>query len=480
MSHAGGDGGVVEISAAVKAGAVTALDVAEAALDRIGAADGELNCFTAVLADRALSDAAEVDRKISNGEDPGPLAGVPFAAKNLFDIQGIPTLAGSIIRANAGPPARDAAAIAALSKAGAVLVGALNMDEFAYGFVTENSHYGATHNPHDLTRVAGGSSGGSAAAVAAGMVPLTLGSDTNGSIRVPASFCGIFGLKPTYGRISRRGAFLFVGSLDHVGPFARSAEDLAAVYDVLQGPDPADPVCTTRPIEPSLPQLRQGIEGLRIAIAGGYFADPGAVQANEAVAAVARALGADRILELPEAARARAAAYVITASEGGIHHLPDLRSQADKFDPNTRSRFLAGAVVPAAWVNFAQRFRSWYREQMREVFRQVDVILAPATPCPAIRIGQGAITVNGVELPSRANIGVFTQPISFVGLPVVTVPVHSQGNLPIGVQLIGAPYHESNLLRVAWELQTAGVVSAPVAQLAGSRANGILSEMQNS
>jgi aspartyl-tRNA(Asn)/glutamyl-tRNA(Gln) amidotransferase subunit A len=253
-----------------------------------------------------------------------------------------------------------------------------------------------------------------------------------------------------------------------VGPFARSAEDLAAAYDVMQGPDPGDPVCTTRPAEPSLPQLRHGVGDLRIAVAGGYFTDPGATQANDAVALVARALGTDRLLELPEVARARAAAYLITASEGGIHHLADLRSQASRFDPNTRSRFLAGTLVPAAWVNFAQRFRSWYRERMCEVFRQVDVILAPATPCPAIRIGQSTITVNGGEVPSRANIGVFTQPISFIGLPVVTVPVHFPGKLPIGVQLIGAPYQESKLLRLAWELQTAGVVSAPVAQLAGS------------
>ena len=203
-----------------------------------------------MLADRALAEAAEVDRKIAWGVDPGPLAGVPFAVKNLFDIKGIPTLAGSIIRAKAPPPEKDATAVESLNAAGAVLLGALNMDEFAYGFTTENSHYGTTRNPHDLTCVAGGSSGGSAAAVAAGMVPLTLGSDTNGSIRVPSSFCGIFGLKPTYGRLSRHGAFLFVSSLDHVGPFARSVEDLASAYDVLQGSDPNDPVCTERQPEP--------------------------------------------------------------------------------------------------------------------------------------------------------------------------------------------------------------------------------------
>jgi AtzE family amidohydrolase len=462
------EAGCAAISSAVKSGTITAAAVTEAAIARIGKTDNSFNCFTAVLAERALAEAAEVDRKISQGEDPGPLAGVPFAVKNLFDIKGIPTLAGSVIRTGASCPARDAASVVSLNAAGAVLVGALNMDEFAYGFTTENSHYGNTLNPHDPACVAGGSSGGSAAAVAAGMVPLTVGSDTNGSIRVPSSFCGIFGLKPTYGRLSRRGAFLFAGSLDHVGPFARSPEDLAAAYDAMQGPDPEDPVCTQRPIEPCLNELKHGIGGLRIAVAGGHFAVADAVQANQAVAAVARSLGTDRVIELPEAARARAAAYIITASEGGNHHLNDLRIQADKFDPNTRSRFLAGTLVPAAWVNFAQRFRSWYREQMRDVFAQVDVVLAPATPCAAIRVGQGTIRLGGQDVPSRANIGVFTQPISFVGLPVVAVPVHFPGQLPIAVQLIGAPYQEAKLLRVAWELWNAGVVSAPVAHLAGA------------
>jgi aspartyl-tRNA(Asn)/glutamyl-tRNA(Gln) amidotransferase subunit A len=250
-----------------------------------------------------------------------------------------------------------------------------------------------------------------------------------------------------------------------VGPFARSAEDLAAAYDVWQGPDPGDPACTTKPAELCLPELRSGIAGLRIAVAGGYFANQTS-EPNEAVSAVANALGSKRTIELPEVARARGAGYIITASEGGNHHLADLRAQQNKFDPNTRSRFLAGALIPAAWVNFAQRFRSWYREQMRDVFREVDVIVAPATPCPAIRIGQPTITLNGVEVPSRANIGVFTQPISFVGLPVVTVPIHGPGKLPIGVQLIGAPYQESKLLRAAWELQLQGVATAPVAHAA--------------
>ncbi|MDQ1471016.1 MAG: 1-carboxybiuret hydrolase [Bryobacterales bacterium] len=474
MSQDLGSSGALAISAAIRAGKTTATEVAKDALARIQAFDGTLNCFTEVLANRALDEARKVDAALARGEDPGPLAGVPFAVKNLLDIEGLPTLAGSVIRADAPAPQHDAASVCALRRAGAVLVGALNMDEFAYGFTTENSHYGATRNPHDLTRVAGGSSGGSAAAVAAGLVPLTLGSDTNGSIRVPSAFCGVFGLKPTYGRVSRRGAFLFVGSLDHIGPFARSAEDLAAAFDAIHGPDLLDPVCSTHPPEPCTLQLRLGQQDLRIGIAGGYFQKQGEPAVFEAVSAVANALGADRTIELPEAARARAAAYIITASEGGNHHLADLKKRAADFDPHTRSRFLAGTLVPAAWVSFAQRFRSWYRDRMREVFRDVDVILAPATPCPAIRIGQETIVLDGKEIPARPNIGIFSQPISFVGLPVVTVPVHLPGSMPLGVQLIGAPYQEAALLRVAWELQARGIVSAAVPEAFRTIPAGVL------
>lgn len=456
------DSGALAIAAAIKARQVSAAEVTRATIRRIERADGVLNSFTSVLTERALWEAEAVDVSLARGEDPGPLAGVPFAVKNLLDVEGLPTLAGSVIRAKAPAASQDAATIAALQAAGAVLIGTLNMDEFAYGFTTENSHYGPTRNPHDPSRVAGGSSGGSAAAVASGLVPLTLGSDTNGSIRVPSAFCGIFGLKPTYGRISRRGAFLFVASLDTIGPFTRSAEDLAAAWDVLHGPDAADPVCSSRAAEAVGQTLAQGSSGLRIAVAGGYFQKQGEPQAFEAVAKVAKALGTEQVVELPEAGRARAAAYIITASEGGNHHLADLIARAEMFDPLTRSRFLAGALVPAAWVSFAHRFRSWYREQLREVFSNVDVILAPATPCPAIRIGQETMVLDGQEMPSRANIGIFSQPISYAGLPVVTVPVQFPGQMPMGVQLIGAPYSETKLLRTAWELQQAGVVAAPI------------------
>jgi AtzE family amidohydrolase len=454
----------VGLAADIRARRVSAREVTDAALARIAAVDRVINSFTDVLPARARAEAARVDATIAAGGDPGPLGGVPFAVKNLFDVAGIPTLAGSSLYRERPPAARDAAAVRALSRAGAVLVGALNMDEFAYGFTTENSHYGPVRNPHDPARVAGGSSGGSGAAVAAGLVPLALGSDTNGSIRVPASFCGVFGLKPTYGRITRAGAVLFAGSFDHVGPLARSARDLATALDAMQGPDPDDPVCSERPAHPTVPEIGRGLGDLRIGIADGYFARGAEPEALEATAQVAGALGVTRRVTIPEPHRARAAAMVITAAEGAQQHLELLRARAADFDPLTRDRFLAGACVPAALVLRAQRFRAWYRERVRALFESVDVLLAPTTPCSAPLIGKtdrGAI--GGVEVFVRAQLGAFTQPLSFIGLPVISVPVARRNGLPLGVQLVGAPWSEAVLLRVAAALEAAGAVAAPVA-----------------
>jgi aspartyl-tRNA(Asn)/glutamyl-tRNA(Gln) amidotransferase subunit A len=291
-------------------------------------------------------------------------------------------------------------------------------------------------------------------------VPLALGSDTNGSIRVPSSFCGVFGLKPTYGRLSRARSFPFVFSLDHLGPFARSVEDLALAYDVMQGPDAADAACTTRPAEPVSALLAQDISQLRVAIAGGHFQTNLFPEATEAVARVARALGTTRVVEIPEAARARAAAYVITTVEGAALHLDRLRQRPGDFDPAVRDRLLAGAMVPGALVDRAQKFRRWYRTKMLELFTSVDVIIAPATPCVAPKIGQVNFTLDGVELPVRANIGIHTQPISFIGLPVVAVPIPLEP-MPIGVQIIAAPWREDIALRVAYALERAGVARAP-------------------
>lgn len=454
----------VAIPAEVRSGRVRAREVVAGALDRIAKRNAEINAFTAVMAEAALAEAERIDAAVAAGQDPGPLAGVPFGVKNLFDVAGLTTLAGSKINRERPPAARDAAPVRALKRAGAVLVGALNMEEYALGFVTENTHYGPTRNPHDLSRVAGGSSGGSAAAVAAGLVPLALGTDTGGSIRVPAALCGLFGMKPTFGRVSRLGTAFLAPSMDHVGPFARSVRDLAAVYDVLQGPDPEDPACADRPREPATPQLDRGIDGLRIAVAEGYFAEGATPEALAVVAQAAAALGAGRRVALPEVHRARAAAMLTSASEGANLRLPDLRTRAKDFDPITRDRFLAGALIPVTWYLQAQRFRSWFRDRAREIFREVDILLAPTTPYEAPRIGQDKIVVNGVEVPARPTLGLFTFPFSFIGVPAVSAPIRRAAGLPLGIQIVGAPFQEARVLRVAAALEAAGVAAASIAR----------------
>ena len=450
----------LEIAQAVTGRKLSALSVLETALARIKQHDSVLNSFTDVTADRARSKARLVDAAIAAGKNAGPLAGVPFAVKNLFDVQGLPTRAGSKINRDLAPSSRDATLIQRLEAAGAVLVGALNMGEYAYDFTGENVHDGPSRNPHDLTRMTGGSSGGSGGAVGGRLVPLALGSDTNGSIRVPSSFCGIFGLKPTYGRLSRAGSFPFVASLDHLGPFARNVSDLALAYDAMQGPDPGDAACATRSPEPVTLLLTQDIGSLRIAVAGGYFQKNVFPEATEAVARVAKALGATRTIEIPEAGRARAAAYVITAAEGASLHLDRLRKRPNDFDPAVRDRLIAGAMIPGSLVDRAQKFRRWYQAAVLELFKSVDVIVAPATPCVAPKLGQATFVLDGVELPVRANIGIHTQPISFIGLPVVAVPVPLEP-MPIGVQIIAAPWREDIALRVAYALERAGVACAP-------------------
>ena len=453
----------LEIADAVRTGRLAATVITEAALARVAAHDPKLNAFTDLMRERALEEAARIDRIVAAGGDPGPLAGVPFAVKNLFDIQGLSTRAGSRINLDRPPAAVDATSIRRLNDAGAVLLGALNMGEYAYDFTGENCHYGASRNPHDPSRMSGGSSGGSATAVASGMVPFALGSDTNGSVRVPSSLCGLFGLKPTFGRLSRAGVFPFCASLDHVGVLARSVADLAAIYDVMQGPDPADPACAGRPPEPPAPMLGRGADGLRIAVAGGYFEALADGQALDAVARAAAALGARRRVEIPQAAIARSAAYLITATEAASLHRGRLRTRPMDFDPDVRDRFFAGSLTPAAWYVQAQRFRRWYHRQVMALFDDIDVIIAPATPCAAPAIGQRTFVVGGETLLVRANLGVFTQPISFIGLPVVAAPVRQQEALPIGVQIIAAPWREEDALRVAGTLERAGVCVAPVA-----------------
>jgi aspartyl-tRNA(Asn)/glutamyl-tRNA(Gln) amidotransferase subunit A len=375
-------------------------------------------------------------------------------------LDGLVTRAGSKINRDHAPAQQDATLITRMEAAGAVLLGALNMGEYAYDFTGRNAHDGNSLNPHDTARMTGGSSGGSGGAAAAGLAAITLGSDTNGSIRVPASLCGLFGLKPSYGGLSRAGTFPFIASLDHVGPLARSVKDLALAYDAMRGGDPLDPVCTKGSAEPVTPSLDAGIKGLRIARARGYFTRMGEAQAFAAVDLVARALGAARSVEFPEAHRARAAAFIITMIEGSALHRDRIRTRHSDFDPEVRDRLIAGAMLPGDWYVQAQKFRRWFQAEALKLFVETDLILAPATPTSAPLVDQHTFVLDGQTLPVRPNLGIFTQPISFIGLPVVTVPVWPEQGMPIGVQIIAAPGKEALALRAAHWLESQRIVHA--------------------
>lgn len=427
----------IEIAAAVRSGRLSAGAIVE---DHLAAlvANQQLAAVTRLLPDRARAEAARVDAIIAAGGDPGALAGVPFGVKDLFDVAGLPTTAGAAIRANAAPALSDAEAVQRLTQAGAVLVATLNMDEFAYGFATVNAAFGTTRNPHDPARLAGGSSGGSAAVVAAGQLPFALGSDTNGSVRVPASLCGTYALKPGHGDLPLEGTFPFAESFDDIGPFANSAQDIAAVWRVLSGST------ETAPEQP-----------LRLARLGGRFrenADPHQLAAIDAIAPDAP------IVELPEIARARSAAFLITAYEGGRLHREELARNAMGFDPATRDRLLAGALLPDDLYREAQAFRANYLAEIAPLLAEFDVLLAPAAPCVAPLVDDPMIEIDGALCAARANLGIHTQPISFTGLPALAVPLCRPGRLPLGLQLIGRRGGEPALFQLAEKLERSGIV----------------------
>ncbi|MCC8405819.1 AtzE family amidohydrolase [Paraburkholderia sp. MMS20-SJTN17] len=449
--------GALGIARAYADGAFSARELIEATLARIDAYDAQVNAFTAITRDRALAAADALDARRARGGALPPLAGVPFAAKNHFNIEGISTLAGSRVLAGAPPATQDATLVKRLTAQGAILTGALNMDEFAYGFTTENHHAGPCRNPHDLTRSAGGSSGGSAAAVAAGFVPVTLGTDTNGSVRVPASLCGVFGVKPTFGRLSRYGTYPFVASLDHMGAFARSAEDLTAIYDALQFADPLDPACAQRAFESA--NTKPG--ALRVARLGGYFDEHANDDARDASHTAAAALDATRTIEYPAADAARGAAFLITAAEGGQLHMENLRSHYDDREPLSRDRLIAGALLPAAWLVQAQRVRAALRRRVLELFEHYDVLIAPATPVVAPHVGDEFMEINGERLAVRPNLGLLTQPVSCLGLPVVAAPMRTKNGLPIAVQLIAPPWREDLAFEAARRLEAESVAYCP-------------------
>lgn len=434
-----------EIARAVKSGAKSALEVTYDALDRIAMLDPSLICFTKVQKESALKTAVAIDAAIAAGEDPGPLAGVPFAVKDLFDVVGLPTTAGSTIYQNAPPATEDAPVVKRLRDAGAILIGTLNMDEFAYGFATVNMHYGTTRNPHDMERLAGGSSGGSAASVSAGLLPLTLGSDTNGSVRVPASLCGIFGLRPTHGALPVEGTFPFVDRLDTVGIFTRSIDDMRASFALTSARSDA-------PDNPETP---------KVGLLGGWFQSSGQQLALDAARTIAEALGSTGEVEFPMTKSARSAAFILTASEGGHRHIENLRTRPMDFDPATRDRLIAGALLPEKVIMDAETVAQIYINQMTEKLSDFDILVAPSTPSTAPDISAGLIEIDGKMVSARANLGLYAQPLSLAGVPILSVPLkRPPGALPIGVQLVAARGRENLLFDMAERLVSMGLVEA--------------------
>lgn len=445
----------IDIAEAVRGRQTTARAVAEGVLLRIETLNPGINAFTDVTAERALAEADRVDALVEAGEDPGPLAGVPYSVKNLFDIAGTTTLAGARINRGRPPAREDALLVQRMRAAGAVLTGALNMGEFAYDFTGENAHHGACRNPHDLTRMSGGSSSGSGAATAAGLSPISLGTDTNGSLRVPASLCGVFSLKPSYGRLPRTGTFGFVDSLDHVGPLARSARDLERAYDVLKGPDSRDRSTW------DAPDLGKPLNELRVGLPRGWLENNAGESASAALQMVAGSLPEigclARRVDVDGAEAGRSAAFLITNAESATFHLDRLRQRAGEFDLDTRDRFLAGALLPATWLVRAHRVRAWWLSQAMTLFEDIDILLVPATPVSAPCIGDRTIRIGGAEVPLRPNLGLLSQPFSCIGLPVVTVPVFMPDQMPIGIQIVAPPWAEKTALMLAQMLETQGV-----------------------
>ena len=354
-----------QMAADIRSGKARAVEIVDRALGAICARNGDLGAFTRVFVDEARAAARQIDVSVAEGKDPGPLAGVPFAVKDLFDVAGMTTTAGATLRRNAPAAVIDAEVVSRMKAKGAVLVGTCNMDEFAYGFATVNAAFGTTRNPHDPTRLAGGSSGGSAAAVGAGLVPIALGSDTNGSIRVPASLCSVYGLRPTHGHLNVAGAFPFVDSLDVVGSFATTLDDLVLSFEAMGGISGAVP------------------HSPRVAKLTGWFDESLAADVARAVSVVSNALAPLEGLDLPGAAAARSAAFLLTAAEGGARHLRDLRRIPLEFDPAIRDRLIAGATIPASILADAGRVRANFTAVLLDALKTYDVLVTAATPCVA-------------------------------------------------------------------------------------------------
>jgi len=433
---------------------VSPVEVVRAHLDRIGAHDATLRAFITVCADAALESARAAEAELMTGHVVGPLHGVPWAPKDLYSTKGVRTTGGSKILADS-VPGEDSTVVARLARAGAILLGKLNMHEFAYGPEGLNGHYGDTRNPWgaDAHRIAGGSSSGSGAGVAAGLAPGSLGSDTGGSIRIPASLCGITGLKPTYGRVSRAGVLPLAWSMDHVGPMTRSARDCALMLSVIAGYDPADPTTSVLPVPDYGAALTGDVKGLRVGLLRSHFTDAAAADVRAAVEASAKQLEqAGAVIDevnLTQVVHAGTASAAIVAAEALAYHAAWMRSRPQDYQPDVRERLRMGAFVSGAHYVRAQQIRALVTREVDEALARRDVLLAPATPLVAPVLGERETTLGDGPSDVRAALLRCTRPFNFSGHPACAAPCgFTAGGLPIGLQIVGRPFDEATVLRV--------------------------------
>lgn len=432
-------------------------EVVEAVLARIEALEPTLNAFVTLTADAARAAARAVEEKLARGEDVGPLAGVPVAIKDLYETAGVRTTAGSRVLADY-VPTHDATAVRRLREAGAVSVGKTATHEFAFGPTTDSPYLGPTRNPWHTDHVPAGSSGGSGAAVAAGIVPLALGTDTGGSIRMPAAACGIVGLKPTYGRVSKFGVLPLSWSLDHVGPLARSVADVALALRVLAGPDPLDPTATATPLDDytaAVERARDGLQGLRLGVPTPwleeYGVDPEVRAAFDRALDTLRDLGASvEEATLPPADVMTFVNRIITLGEAGAYHADLLARHAEEYAPDVRARLELAQFILARDYLTGQRLRTELSQTMAAVMTEFDALLTPTMPIPAPCIGQNLWTYpDGSSEPVQEAMIRYTAPFSVSGQPALSVPCgFTAEGLPIGLQIVGRPFEEATVLRI--------------------------------
>ena len=453
-----------EAADALRARQFSSVELATAALARIERLNSTLRTFITVTAEAALEKAAQADEELAGGRDCGPLHGIPMAVKDLFFTRGVRTTAGSLLYRDFVPD-HDAAVVERLERAGAVMMGKTNMHELAYGITSENPHFGVVRNPWNVEHSPGGSSGGSGAAVAAGMVYAAMGSDTGGSIRIPASFCGTVGLKPTYGRVSRYGAFPLAWSLDHMGPLARSVRDAAAVFDAIAGHDRRDAASSRHPVVETVPEAGCSIRGVRIGFPQNFFFDRLDADVESSVrGALARAesLGAVVVpVRLPDMEAVAAVGRVILLCEASAMMEPQLHNRG-QFGADVLALLDQGRLLAATDYIQAQRLRKKMQREFSAVWRQVDCLIAPATPTAAPRVGEKKVRLGGYEEDVRIVATRLVRGFNVLGLPSLAMPCGlSAAGLPVGLQIVGPAMEEALILRVGAAMEDGGVGIPP-------------------